>query len=137
MHLSRFNTMPICARIFMVSPSFQCNRSHLLAIRLGDGMGHVSFAASGFVEKRATAFLTARSSTSGPNSGAPHAQPAMASETGGFSRCNRGWARFDRRSWPHRLGDRRVQPVHLRQLAHDDELVAVGADRAVVVERVG
>ena len=32
--------------------------------------------------------------------------------------------------------DRRVEPVDLVHLAHDDELVAVGADRAVVVEAV-
>src|SRR5690242_17622321 len=34
-----------------------------------------------------------------------------------------------------RLG-RRVQPVHRLHLAHDDEFVAVGPDRAVVVEAV-
>src|SRR5512137_884204 len=35
-----------------------------------------------------------------------------------------------------RLRGRRVEPVHLVHLADDDELVAVGADRAVVVEAV-
>ena len=35
-----------------------------------------------------------------------------------------------------RLRGRRVEPVDLVHLAHDHELVAVGADRAVVVEAV-
>ena len=34
------------------------------------------------------------------------------------------------------IGGRLVEPVDLGHLAHDDELVAVGADRAVVVEAV-
>src|SRR5512140_3363707 len=39
--------------------------------------------------------------------------------------------------WPSgRLRGRRVEPVHLVHLADDDELVAVGADRPVVVEAV-
>ena len=35
------------------------------------------------------------------------------------------------------IGCGTVEPVDLRHLADDDELVAVGADRAVVVEAVG
>src|SRR5574337_1451262 len=37
--------------------------------------------------------------------------------------------------WVHRIG--MVEPVDLVELAQDHELVAVGADRAIVVEGVG
>src|SRR5690606_19842967 len=36
-----------------------------------------------------------------------------------------------------RIGSRPFEPVDLAHLAHDDELIAIGADRAVIVEAVG
>src|SRR5664280_1380224 len=78
MHLSRFRTMPIWARIFMLPPAGlnECERAGSCDFSLGLH-GHDQF-----------------------------------------------------------VGDRRVEPVDLAHLAHDDELVAVGADRSVVVEAI-
>src|SRR5512137_4606 len=75
MHLSRFSTMPICARTFMFSSCLIGVGLRVLALRLV-GLREVVVA-------------------------------------------------------------RRVQPVDLLHLPHDDELVAVGSDGPVVVEAVG
>src|ERR1035441_6294747 len=72
----------------------------------------------------------------------PPAGPPQRRQTpprGAANECERGGScnlplRLDRAD--QLVGDRRVEPVDLLHLAHDDELVAVGADRAVVVEAV-
>src|SRR5574337_1236633 len=90
MHLSRFSTMPICARTFMGPPA-------------------------------------------GPPQGrsAPLGGAANERERGGSWILSLGLHDCD-----PLLAHGRVEPVDLLHLANDDELVAVGAYRAVVVEAV-